>query len=108
MAKWYGKIGFGISVENQPGVWVKEIVEKEYTGDLLDDQRLTQPIANSVNDNINIQNRISILSDAFIDMNCSNMLYVTFMGAKWKIKDVKVNRPRLTISVGGVYNGRQT
>jgi hypothetical protein len=32
------------------------------------------------------------------------MLYVEFMGTKWKITNVEVQYPRLILSVGGVYN----
>jgi hypothetical protein len=35
------------------------------------------------------------------------MLYVEFMGAKWKISNVEVQYPRLILTIGEVYNGEQ-
>ena len=32
--------------------------------------------------------------------------YVKWMGAYWKVTNVEVQRPRLKLTVGGVYNGR--
>jgi hypothetical protein len=35
------------------------------------------------------------------------MRYVEFMGTKWKITNIEVQYPRLTLSIGGEYNGQQ-
>ena len=55
--------------------------------------------------NINVANEISIVADPFANQNFHTMLYVEFMGTKWKITNVEVKRPRLTLTLGGVYNG---
>lgn len=104
MAKWYGKIGFCVTEETEPGVWEDKVTEKSYYGDLLSNFRKLQN-SGDVNDNINIANKISIISDPFADQNFYSICYVEFMGTKWKVTDVEVLYPRLILSLGGVYNG---
>lgn len=104
MAKFYGMIGYAESVEIRPGVWDKKITERPYYGDLVRNTRRLQS-AETLNDNIGIANQVSIVSDPFANQNFHSMLYVTFMGAKWKISDVEVQYPRLILTIGEVYHG---
>lgn len=104
MAKFFGKIGYAETVETTPGVWVPQITEREYYGDVTRDLRRLDS-AQQVNDNINISNTISIVADPFAYENFHSMLYVEYMGAKWKVSTVEVRYPRLQLTVGGLYNG---
>ena len=102
--KWCGMIGFAETVETSPGVWTEKITERKYYGNVIRNTRSLQA-ASQVNDNINISNTISIIADPYANQSINAMRYVTFMGTKWKISNVEVQYPRLTLSVGGVYNG---
>lgn len=104
MAKFYGKVGYAETVETVPGVWEEKIVERDYYGDLISNTRRLQS-ADQLNDDVNISNKISIISDPYSNQNFHAMRYVEFMGAKWKIQSVDVEYPRLILSVGGVWNG---
>ena len=104
MAKFYGKVGYGISKEKAPGVWVDEIVERPYYGELVRNTRKMQ-MSDKVIDDINIANEISILADPFARDNFQYMRYVEFMGVKWKVTTIDVQFPRLILSIGGLYNG---
>ena len=104
MPKFYGNIGYAISKETAPGVWVEDIVEHKYSGDVYRNTRKLQS-GNQANDSIDISNEISILSDPFANENFHSMRYVTYMGAKWKVSSVEVRYPRLILTVGGLYNG---
>ena len=104
MPKFYGNIGYAISKETAPGVWIEDIVERQYFGDIYRNTRKLQS-GNQVNDSIDISNEISILSDPFANENFHSMRYVTYMGAKWKVSSVEVRYPRLILTVGGLYNG---
>ena len=106
MAKWYGKIGYAITVETEPGLWEEQIIESSYYGDVTTDRRKRQN-SGGVNDDINLSNVISIIADPFANQNCSNMVYIEFMGAKWTITDIEVQFPRLILTIGGVDNGKQ-
>lgn len=104
MAKFYGSIGYAEQKETNPGVWEEEITERSYFGDLIRNARRLES-SNSTNDDININNEISIVADQFAYQNFHKMRYVVFMGAKWKISNVEVQHPRLILTIGGVYNG---
>lgn len=104
MAKFYGSIGYAEQKETNPGVWEEEITERSYFGDLIRNARRLES-SNSINDDININNEISIVADQFAYQNFYKMRYVVFMGAKWKISNVEVQHPRLILTIGGVYNG---
>ena len=103
MAKFFGKVGYGVTEETRPGIWKPAIIEKEYFGDLVRNMHRLEN-ANQVNDNINISNEISIVADPFAYENFHLMKYVTYMGSKWKINSVEVQYPRLILSIGGLYN----
>lgn len=104
MNKFYGKIGYAITKETTPGVWVEQIVERSYYGDVIRNIRRLQSSEN-LNDDINISNEISIVADAFANQNFHSMRYVEYMGTKWKVSSIEVKYPRLILSIGGVYNG---
>lgn len=107
MAKFYGPVGFAITEETAPGVWNPTITERNYVGDVVRNNRRWNT-SNSVNGDVDINNQISILADPFAFDNFHNMRYVKYMGAVWQITSVEVQYPRLTLNVGGVYNGEQT
>lgn len=105
MAKFYGPIGYGITVETSPGVWTDTIVERNYRGDVLQNYRKISS-GESINDNIDVSNRLSIISDPFAMQHFHTIKYVKWMGAYWKVTTVDASqRPRLILTVGGVYNG---
>lgn len=106
MAKFFGKIGYGVTDEVRPGVWDTTIVEREYFGDLIRNTRRLES-ASQVNDNIQISNEISIVADPYARENFHAMRYVEFMGAKWRITSVEVQYPRLILTVGGVWNEQE-
>lgn len=103
MAKFYGEIGFGTSIETSPGVYEDQVTTRNYYGDLIKNTRRLQS-SGSVNDDVNISNQISIVADPYANENFYAMRYVKFMGSKWKISDVEVQYPRLILTIGGVYN----
>lgn len=105
MAKYYGMIGYAVdTVETERGVWDDDIEEKEAVGDILSNSRSLEN-SGDINDNINIANKISIVADPYAINNFHSMRYATYMGVKWKIKSVEDKRPRLILTLGGVYNG---
>lgn len=105
MAKWAGVIGFvDDTTETAPSVYREEIVERQYYGDVLKNNRRLVT-ADKVNDDISVQNQLSIVADAYAMNHFYSMKYATFCGAKWKVADVQVEHPRLTLTLGGLWNG---
>lgn len=103
MAKFYGNIGFADTVETSPDVYEEQIVEKAYRGDVLRNY-LSRRSSDKMNDDVEISNSISIVADPYLNNNIGRIRYVVWMGSKWEITSVEVNRPRLVLSIGGLYN----
>ena len=104
MAKLYCKIGYAPSfIQTAPGVWNERIVVKRYYGEFIRNARRLES-SGQVNDNVNINNRISIVADPYARENFHSMRWIEFMGAKWKVTDVDVQYPRLILTGGGLYN----
>lgn len=104
MAKFYGAIGYGETTETSPGVYVDVVTERQYFGDVVKNIARHETGEN-LNDNITVNNQLSIIADPFAYNHFHTMRYVSWMGALWKITSVDVQRPRLVLTIGGVYNG---
>lgn len=104
MGKWFGVIGFGVPKEVAPGDFRTQIEEHEYFGDVNETVARTQGVADKANDNVKINNTISIVADPFAFENFSTMKYIVYGGVKWKMSSVQIQYPRLIITMGEVYH----
>lgn len=106
MGKFYGAVGYAETTETSPGVWTETITERKYYGDVT---RMSRRLENGehLNSNVTVNNLISIVADGFAYENILAMRYVEWLGTRWKITDVEVQRPRLVLTIGGVYNGNE-
>lgn len=109
--KFYGIVGYCETVEetgDRKGNWIDGvIIERPYYGDVLrNTRRWDKSVNDSTNDDLNINNSFSIVADAYAYEHFYAMKYVKWMGVCWKITNVEVQRPRLLLTVGGVYNGQ--
>ena len=101
MGKWTGKVGFAVNGEVEPGLWVDEVVEKVYKGELLSD-RWRRQNSIGVNDNIDVYKRQALGSlEGFIPtiwrisfeviisflVNLSAISAISFTGTKMCIRD---------------------
>lgn len=104
MAKFYGKVGFTVMEETLTDVWEPVETVKEYFGDLTRNQRRWTN-GESVNENIEVSNEVSLVMDDFLQENAGALKWVEAMGAKWKVNSITIDYPRLVLTLGGVYNG---
>lgn len=104
MARFHGYVGYAVDIETAPGVWDEEITEHEYYGDVLKNRANIQQ-SSDVNPGISISHSISIVGDPFAYEYLYAMRYVVYLGRKWTIKSVEVERPRIILSLGGLENG---
>ena len=106
MARFSDVVGYGASVEDPPesGIWVDNITEKEYRGIVIRNTR-RQEIGDEVISDLTVDNSISIMADKYAVDHFSMIKYVKWAGVYWTVTSVEVLRPRLVLSLGGVYNG---
>lgn len=106
MARFYGAVGYAHGeVEKKPGVWVEEVVEKFYRGDILRNTRQLRETGESVNNDLTVSNSISVVADAYAFEHFHAIRYVEWAGVFWTVEDVTVQAPRLELRLGGVFNG---
>lgn len=106
MAKYHGKIGYVKLKETAPGVYEEIITEREHQGDV---NRLLRRLnsAEQLNDNIKLNQEISIIADKYASENFQYIRYATYMGTKWKVNAVDASQyPRLVLDMGEVYNAK--
>lgn len=105
--RWCGKIGYANSSTDEYGITTEEITEVTYIGDVYKNNHRWDN-NDSVNGKIRTSSQISILSDPYIIGNCQNIRYAEYMNNFWCVTDVDASQyPRLILTLGGVYNGKQ-
>jgi hypothetical protein len=102
--RFYGVVGYGVEEESVGGVWTKRIHEVSYFGDVVKNTRRLQD-GEKVNSDISVGNTISIMADAYANDNFFAIKFVEWAGVAWTVSEVIVERPRLLLRLGGVYNG---
>lgn len=106
--KFYGPIGFSITepLEDDPDVWKPRIVEKKYTGDILQYTR-RKDAGEHIIDGLQINVQISILTlDPWFHNNITQIAYVTYLGIKWKVESIDPTKyPSVVLTLGGLYHG---
>ena len=108
MARFSGNIGFLRTLETDPdehpGVYNEVITEKHYSGDVLSNSRRWDQNGNSLNDNLTINNRISIVANSFARTNLGAMKFVRWLGDTWEITNAEIQYPRIILTIGGQYH----
>lgn len=102
MTRFKGKIGYAIEKETYPGVWETQLVERPYTGDVIKDKtKILQ--SSSVNGTVSINHSFSVVGDVYAFENIFNIRSIQYLGKRFQVTDVVVEKPRLILSIGGLY-----
>lgn len=110
MARYFGRVGYGDTVEvldedeQGTGVWVDNITERSYYGDIIRNARNLQE-GEHLNFDLSVQNSISIVADAYANEHFFAIRYIEWAGVLWTVSSVEVQSPRLLLRLGEVYNG---
>jgi hypothetical protein len=104
MARFYGKVGFGHTVEKRPGVMEDVITERRFYGDVLRPARSFDG-SDKINRDVSATNRISIIADDNVAEDADAIRFVEWRGVLRYVTAVEDERPRLILSLGEVYNG---
>ena len=109
MARFYGPICYEQEQrEDEPGVYQPAIMmERNSFGTILRHQRKWNTTNDGTNDDVVLTNRISIVADDYVLDHWPAIRYVKWANACWKVLSVEVSRPRVTLNLGGVWNGNK-
>lgn len=110
MAKWAGKVGFIFTHENPEGsgIWKTDVCVKSCTGEVVRVTKRWQDTSDKVNSDITLTNQISIVATPYLLQNFYAIKFVSFMNSYWIVNSVNMDYPRLTLEIGGPYNGDTT
>jgi len=87
-----------------PGVFSDAMKEIPVTGLLLREGQYPNRSVEGTVINVALQNRISIVMDSRIEKHIFNIRWATFEGVKFAVTSIEVKRPRIVLTLGGVYN----
>lgn len=104
MPKFHGRIGYGTTAEVKPGVYVDAIVEQFYYGEVIRTSRQLRQ-GTALNEDVNVGNLISIVGNDYALEHYFAIRYVEWMGELWTVSSIEIQRPRLILTLGEVYNG---
>lgn len=104
MAKFCGTIGYAETQETSLGVHEEVITQRRAYGDVLRNNRKLES-GDQLNDDLKLNNQISIVADPYAVRHYFAIRYVEWMGATWTVTNVEVQPPRLILTIGGVRNG---
>lgn len=104
--KFYGEVGFWEGDEEiATDVFAPKIKERTYAGEITRSYRKFQN-GEGQNDDLRLNNQVTILSDLYAQMNWHSIRYVRWNGVKWKVNTVEIAYPRLVLEIGGVWNDK--
>lgn len=104
MTKFAGLVGYATQEETVPGVWSPVEKPVMMKGDVISQSSSVQNDG-KVNSDITLNHRVSLIGDAYAFENYYNLKWIEINGRKWEISSVELRRPRLIVTVGGLYNG---
>lgn len=104
MTRFFGKIGYGETVDKGDGVYDLVITERNYQGDVIRPSLRYSDDA-KVNSDRTLGNAISIVADGYANNHIFAIRYVDWRGALWEVVHISEESPRLILRLGGVYNG---
>jgi len=104
MTKFAGLVGYATQEETVPGVWSPVEKPVMMKGDVISQASSVQNDG-KVNSDITLNHRVSLIGDAYAFENYYNLKWIELNGMKWEISSVELRRPRLIVTVGGLYNG---
>lgn len=104
MAKYCGKIGYVENVETSLQSVTEVVTEHLAYGDVEKNRDRVRDDG-KVNSDIVVNNVLSIVADQYAWDHFFAIRYAWWMGKRWKVESVEVRRPRLILTLGGLYNG---
>jgi len=104
MSKFRGTIGIAREYEEvDVGVYSPTIEEVEITGEMRN-QAARWP-AHKQGDSISAKHVLSIVTPESSVIDFTEVVYVIWQSQKWSVVSIQYKRPRIELTLGGIYNG---
>jgi len=103
MSRFWGNVGINRGyVETAPGVHTEDIVEIEVMGEMRNiGARL--PNANQ-REGVTARHVLSLINPEDFEIDFTEAVYIWWQNRKWAVVAIEYKRPRVELSLGGLYN----
>jgi hypothetical protein len=104
MTKFSGFIGINRgAIETAPGIFEPTMEEVEVVGEIRNQAARWQ--SHEQRDTVSAKHVLSIVTpeDSIIDF--TEVAYVIWQDRKWSVVAIQYKRPRIELTLGGLYNG---
>ena len=106
--RYRDRLGFATEVERAPGVWMPNIEERTFSGEVVKYSSHFQEQQNSTNPTPQLRNQISVVGTPFLFDNLPRLRYAWFLGYRWKITSTELVENRLILDLGDLYTEDST
>ena len=104
MSKFWGPIGINRGpVQTAPGILEVVIEELEVSGEMRQLQ-LRWPQAR-MQEGLSANHVLSIVTPEDSDIDFTEVVYIVWQSRKWSVTSIQYKRPRVELTLGGLYNG---
>ena len=104
MAKYFGLITYVTQAETTPGVWENVSNSQPMRGDIIRKGASSQN-GDKINSDVSLNHRVSLVADAYALGNYHDIKHISIDGREWEVTSIEVQRPRIIVTVGGLWNG---
>lgn len=103
MTRYLGFIGINRgAVETAPGIFTEVIDAIEVSGEMRQ-SRATWPQA-GMRDGVQLAHVLSIVAPEDSDVDFNEVVYIEWQNHKWAVTQIQYKRPRVELSLGGLYD----
>jgi len=104
MSKFRGSIGIDRgSEETSPGIFEPTIEEVEVTGEIRNQSARWQ--SHEQRDSVTAKHVLSIVTPESSIVDYTEVVYINWQSRKWSVVAIQYMRPRIELTLGGLYNG---
>ncbi len=104
MTKFRGSIGIDRgSNETSPGIFEPSIEEIEVTGEMRNQSARWQ--GHEQRDTVSARHVLSIVTPESSIIDFAEVVYAVWQSRKWSVVSIQYKRPRIELTLGGLYNG---
>lgn len=104
MARYAGLVTYVTQAETKPGVWTDVASSYFMKGDMLRKGSDRQN-DDKVNSDVSLNHRVSLVADEYALGNYYNIKAIEVDGRNWTVTSVEVQRPRIIVTLGGLWHG---
>lgn len=104
MTKFWGSIGINRgSKETSPGIFEESIEEVEVAGEMRNLGARWQN--HEQRDTVRARHVLSVVTPEDSIVDYTEVVYVIWQSRKWSVVSIEYKRPRIELTLGGLYNG---